>query len=186
MVVNPSAAPISIQNVEMSDQLFTPINVGTADKTANDVQLKSGTCSFRDQKFTKLSIDPVDSIRMLSAGSFGIQTLFVPPGQAMVQVSARPPAEGDAWAWANDLQKFALVDAHKKTYRPAGAWAKVMQEAAERLAASYDASGATPSINQSQGRPTDVWIAFLVPAGTQLRDLSYGGKPIKAVNLMTH
>ena len=176
-----SAGPIAIQNVQVADKLFTPINVGTPDANVPNQQLKSGTCSLKEKKFAKLAIEPIESIRLMSEGSFGIDTFFVPTGQKMVQVIADAPAEGDAWAWANNLQQFALTDAAGKTYKPAGAWARVKQQGADRLAASYDSTGATPSINQTEGRPTAVWIAFLVPSGTQLKSLNYQAKAIREV-----
>ena len=184
--IEAGAGPIIVQSVTVSDKLFTAINVGIPDATANSVQLKSGTCSLKDQKFTKLSIEPVDSVRLLAQGSFGRDTFFITPGQRMVQVAASPPAEGgDAWAWANNIQKFALLDANGKSYKPAGGWAKVKQQQADRMVASYDYAGGSPVINQSEGRPTDVWIAFLVPQGTQLRTLMYEGKALQDLNNQT-
>jgi hypothetical protein len=178
-----AAAPIVVGTVNVSDKLFTPINVGSGDANLTNAQLKSGTCSTKDKKFTKLNIEPVDSIRLLSEGSFAIDTFFVTPGQKMVQVAATPPAEGgDAWAWANNIGKFALTDASGKSHKAAGAWAKVKQQNSDRMVAAYNSAGGTPSITQSEGRPTDCWIAFLVPSGTQLKQLTYDGKPIADVN----
>jgi hypothetical protein len=180
---DPSAGPVVVGTVSVSDKLFTPINVGSGEANLVNAQLKSGTCSTKDKKFTKLNIEPVDSIRLLSEGTFAIDTFFVTPGQKMVQVGATPPAEGgDAWAWANNMAKFAMSDANGKNYKPSGGWAKVKQQNADRLVASYNYAGGIPAIKQSEGRPTDCWIAFLVPSGTQLKQLIYDGKPISDVN----
>ena len=91
-------------------------------------------------------------------------------------VIGTPPDEGDAWAWADNVAKFLLVDAKNKSYRPAGAWARVKDQQTERLAASYDSTASSiPALSHSEGRPTDVYIAFLVPVGTTLKHLTYGG-----------
>jgi hypothetical protein len=178
--VNPAAAPISIQSVSVSDKLFTPVNAGSGEASLNNAQLKSGTVSVNDKRFTKMKIEPTESLRIMSEGSFAYDTLFVPDKFKMVQVKGAPPEEGgDAWAWADNLAKFQLVDANNKSYRPAGAWAQVKDSQTDRLAASYDSTGTQiPSLSRSEGRPTDVYIAFLVPAGTQLKHLSYGGQVV--------
>ena len=79
---------------------------------------------------------------------------------------------------ADDLQKFDLVDAGGKAYRPVGAWARVMQRAVARMAAVYDPS-APAGISRGEGIPGDVWISFLVPTGTKLKSLNYNGKSIQ-------
>jgi len=183
---NPSLAPFTVSDVKISDKLFSNVNVGTPDANAPNVQMKSGTATLKDKKFSKLRIEPVESIRIMSQGSFGIGSFYVPDKHRMVQVSGQPPAEGgEGWAWADNIQKFSLTAGSGEIYRPAGAWAKVKQQGADRMAASYDSSGASVDVPHSggEGRPTDVWIAFIVPEGMQLKQLMYDNKPIRDVNL---
>ena len=37
-------------------------------------------------------------------------------------------------------------------------------------------------ISAEQGRPLDVWIAFLVPSGTHLKELKLGGKTVTGLD----
>jgi hypothetical protein len=167
---------MTVSAVQVNEKLFTPINVGTPDANATNAQIKSGTISLKDKKFTKLKIEPTESISMMAKGDFALDDLFVPQNFKLVQITGAPPEEGgDAWAWADNVGKFLLVDANNKAYKPAGAWARVKDKQTDRLTASYDSSGTVlPSISHSEGRPTDVYIAFLVPAGTTLKNLKYG------------
>ena len=117
--VNPAAAPMTISGVQVSEKLFTPINVGTPDANANNAQIKSGTISLKDKKFTKIKIEPTESIAMMAKGDFALDDLFVPDKFKMVQITAPPEEGGDAWAWADNMAKFTLVDANNKAYKPA-------------------------------------------------------------------
>ena len=172
-------APFVFKGVEINKRLFSPINVGTPDKDVKGQTIQSGTLSMQSAQFTELNITPVQSLQVLRQGSYATEELFEPAGMKLVQVSGTPPPEGgDPWAWAQ-LQNWALVDAGGKTYTPAGAWAKVRQEQADRMIAVYNANGAPPPISGGgDGRPTDVWIAFLVPSGAHLKQLSFNAKPV--------
>ncbi|MEO6434560.1 MAG: hypothetical protein ABIP55_02210, partial [Tepidisphaeraceae bacterium] len=118
----------------------------------------------------------------LKAGSYATDELFEPAGKKLVQVAGTPPPEGgDPWAWGV-LRNWALVDAGGKTYAPAGGWARVRQEQADRMVATYNANAAPADITGgSDGRPTDVWIAFLVPSGTHLKQATFSGKSVSQV-----
>jgi len=65
-----------------------------------------------------------------------------------------------------------------KTYAPAGAWAKVKKDQADRMVAKFNATAAPADVTGSgdDGRPTDVWIAFLVPSGTHVKEFKVSGK----------
>ena len=46
------------------------------------------------------------------------------------------------------------------------------------MVAVYNANGAPPAIASGDGRPMDVWIAFLVPSGTHLKQVTLNGQPL--------
>jgi hypothetical protein len=116
---------------------------------------------------------------VLKQGSYTVDDLYVPGNQKLVQIQGAPPAEGgDAWAWGQ-LSKWQLIDANGKTYRPAGAWARVSKDNAERMVAIYNATDPAPDVTTADGRPIDVWVAFLVPTGTQLKQVKFNDKLVK-------
>jgi hypothetical protein len=82
------------------------------------------------------------------------------------------------------LRNYQLVDAANKTYTPAGGWAKVKKDQADRMVAKYNATGAAQDVTGSpdDGRPTDVWIGFLVPSGTNLKSLKVNGQQVAEFN----
>ena len=135
-----------------------------------------------------LDIQPSASLQILSGGgnaSNAIDDLYVPGNQKLVQIQGAPPAEGgDAWAWSA-LSKWQLIDGNGKIYSPAGGWARVSKEGADRMVAVYNAADAVSSstplrdITTSDGRPIDVWVAFLVPAGTPLKQVKFNNKNVK-------
>ena len=180
-----SDVPFVFQSVAVNKRLFSPINVGTPEKDARNQQIQSGTLSLQSAQFIELNIEPTQSLQVLRQGSYATEELFEPEGKKLVQVSGTPPPEGgDSWGWSN-LQNWALVDAGGATHQPAGAWARVRLEQADRMVAVYNAAGSPPPINPGgDARPTDVWIAFLVPAGTHLKQLTFNGKPVAEMEQM--
>jgi hypothetical protein len=50
------------------------------------------------------------------------------------------------------------------------------------MAASYNATGTPKDISGGDGRPTEVWIAFLVPSGTHLKQVKFNGKLVSALD----
>ena len=175
------AAPFIYQSAQPNKLLFTRIATGSAQKDLRDATIASGTLSMQSGQFTKLDINTTQTLQILGRGSGATNELFEPTGMKLVQVQGAPPAEGgDPWAWGS-LRNYQLVDAAGKNYTPAGAWAKVKKQQSDRMVAKYDSSGATPpdvTGTPDDGRPTDVWIAFLVPSGTHLKQLNYNGKSI--------
>jgi hypothetical protein len=173
--------PIVYSNVTVTKHLFSSINTGTAEKDVKDATIASGTLSLQSQQFTKLDINTTQSLTLLAQGNYPVDELFEPPGKKLVQIQGSPPAEGgDPWGWTQ-LANFTLLDAANKTYTPVGAWAKVKKEQSDRMIAKYDANATRPpdvSGSSADGRPTDVWIGFLVPSGTHLKQLQYKGKTL--------
>jgi hypothetical protein len=165
-------------SLDVSKQIFSPINTGTPDKDVKNAQVPSGTLSLQSGQFTQLDINTTQTLTLLKQGSYATSELFEPTGMKLVQVKGTPPPEGgDPWAWGT-LRNFALLDAAGKTYAPAGAWAKVKRDQSDRMVARYNASAAPQDISAEEGRPTDVWIAFLVPSGTHLKEVKFSGKTL--------
>jgi hypothetical protein len=179
-----ASAPLTIKDVAISDKLFQGINVGYSGSGAQDTTFASGTASIRDGKLTKLTVNANQSLQLLSQNTT-LDTFFVPQGMKMVQVSAEPPTAtgSDPWGWAQDLSGFTLVDGKNQKHQPYGAWAKVSQGAAQKMVGRYDSSSPVTSVSKEDGRPMDVWIAFLIADGTKIKDLSYQGKSIHTVGL---
>lgn len=179
----PAAAPvITAGELKLSDQLFTPINVGSFEGDPANVTLLSGTATVTGRKFSRLSITATESIARLSAGDFQVTDLSVPAGRKMVQLACTP-AGSDPWKWSDDLSQITLVDASGVKYKPSGAWAKVKVGTADRMVARYEAEASVSDVPREEGRPMDVWIAFNVPSGVKITDVQVAGSSIKQDDL---
>ena len=180
---NAAASPIVFGKAQVSAKLFTGVNVaapGDGDKT-----FPSGSASVRDGKIAKLDVNMTQTVELLSRGDHALEELYVPAGMKMVQVSgtAPPKAPPEPWDWAEKLGQFELVDAAGTKYKANGAWAKVKgAQGSNRMVARYEAESQVADVAHEEGRPTEVWIAFLVPEGTQLAELQFEGKRVAAVN----
>jgi hypothetical protein len=117
-------------------------------------------------------------------GDYQVDQLWSPPGQRVVQVQGTPPSKSESgWEWADRLGQFELLDNSGAMYRPRGAWAMVKLGPDDRLAARYNAEGSAVVTDLPRGgRPTDVWIAFLVPEKSSLRELRLSGKRITSIS----
>jgi hypothetical protein len=179
-----AAAPLTVEEIDTKPVLFTMINVGTSETDQNDIQLESGKVSLKERKFSVLAIEPTQTIQAISMGSYGVGELYVPAGKALVRISCRAPAResDDAWAWADNLRDFDLVDAAGARFKPSGAWCKLkLAKGQEHMIAQYNLDQPLASLSHTEGRPTSIWIAYLVPGGTHLKELSYKGKQLKAL-----
>ncbi|HVT87957.1 MAG TPA: CvpA family protein [Tepidisphaeraceae bacterium] len=176
----PASAPIESIKPEASADFFMPFNAGRYDGDAGDTTFAAGTSTIREKKFAKLEINPTQPLEQIG----DVMTReFWTNGQAMVQIAGIPVSR-DPWEWAQKLNQFELADSAGKTYKPAGGWAKVKVGPADRVIARYNAEAAPAEVPRvDSARPTDAWIAFLVPPGTALQELRYGGKRIASVNI---
>ena len=178
-----ASSPIVFGKAEVSPKLFTGVNLaapGDGEKT-----FPSGSASVRDGKIAKLDVNMTQTVELLSRGDHALDELYVPAGMKMVQVSgtAPPKSPPEPWDWADKLGQFELVDAGGTKFKPNGAWAKVKgAQGSNRMVARYEAESQVGDVPHEEGRPTEVWIAFLVPEGTQLAELQFDGKRVAAVN----
>lgn len=176
------AAPLSYQDIQTSDKIFTEINVGTPDADVKDQQLNSGVVSLHGSKFTKLDINPTDTIQKMRQGGYPISELAAANGKVIIQISARPSGD-NPWAWADTLGEFTLVDTDGHKYKPSGALAKLKAPTGQdKLAAEYNVATPVTSMSPVEGRPTDVWVIYQVPAGTHAKQWDYQGKLAHAIN----
>lgn len=174
-------APFVLDKVEMSSRLFTDINLGSLDE-GQELTFASGSAVLKDRKLTKLTVNATQTLQLLKQGDYPAGEFFVPPGMKMVQVVGKP-AGNEPWGWADKLGQFELVDATGNKHKPRGAWAKIKgAQGSDRLVARYDAEADISDIAREEGRPTEVYVAFNVPEGTQLKELTFEGKKVTALN----
>ncbi len=175
--------PFVYEKSEFSDKLFTPINVETPERQT-PVLISSGSGSLKDRAFDTLTIEPVDPIGRLRMGEQTVERMHVPAGMVMLQLSGAPPAgQGDdAWAWANRLGEFSVIDSAGKRYPAHGGWAKVRQGAQEKMVAAYSADAPITQVPTGEGRPTDIVLAFLVPSGVRITESRFGDQAIATLD----
>ena len=178
-----AASPIVFAKAEVSPKLFTGVNVAAPDD--GEKTFPSGSATVRDGKISKLDVNMTQTVELISRGDHARDEFYVPPGMKMVQVSgtAPPKAPPEPWDWADKLGQFELVDSQRHEV-----------QAQRRLGQGEGRAGFEPNGRalrgrvagrrrpHEEGRPTEVWIAFLVPEGTQLTELQFDGKRVAAVN----
>jgi hypothetical protein len=175
-----ASAPVSVDKVEVSDKLFTSVNVGALDD-GQALTFASGTATLKDKKFQKLTINTTQTVALLSQGDYPTSEFFVPPGMKMVQIVGKP-GESDAWQWADKLAQFELSDETGAKHKPRGAWAKLKAaRGSDRMVARYDADADVNELSPEEGHPIEVTLAFLVPEGTKLKELLFDGKRVAPV-----
>ncbi len=173
-------APFVFDKVQVSAELFTSVNVGGADDDT-ELTFASGTARLKDGKFIQLSVNTTQTIELLSRGDYLVKEFFVPPGMKMVQIVGKP--DNDRWQWADKLGSFELVDATGAKHQPHGAWAKATGGGgSRRMVAIYDAEKPVTALAPEEPLPTEVYIAFLVPEGTQLKELTFESRKLAALD----
>lgn len=175
--------PLEYRQLTVSSEFFTDINVGPHDGDSAAVSFESGSAMLRENRFYRLQLEPTRSLTLLRQGDFPVRQLWTGQDQRLVQVYATPPSRAsNAWEWADKLAQFELIDSNGGTYKPRGAWAKVKVGTTDMIAARYDAESQVSELPQAEGRPTDVWIAFVVPQNTRLTELRFAGKRVTSLN----
>jgi hypothetical protein len=180
--VDTVAGPLDVSDITVNDKLFAPVNPGMYQGDQSNITFASGTASMRQKKFAKLTVNPTQAVKLLGMGDNATSEFFVPDGKKMVQVLAKTPAKGDAWAWA-ELNSFELLDDHGTKYKSNGAVAELKQTGQNKMVANYDADNPVSSVDKEDGRPGQVFMLFNVPAGVQITQVLYQGKPLFAKNV---
>jgi hypothetical protein len=172
--------PLDFEEAGAYDAFPTAIGLGSP-TSDGPVQLVSGSAVLRQGTFASLQLDPDEAVQRLSRGASQVEQMHVPEGMQMIQVSFRP--RSPEWNWLDNISAFQLLDANGQPYPPHGIWASVQTETFMGVFARYDAQQPLQSVGQPAGAPQQVWLAFLVPSGTQLRGLAYQGQPAVPLNL---
>ena len=168
--------PIAVRQLSSDARLFSAVNVGTGEANVNNAQIASGTVSLKEGKLSKFEIDPTQTLALLRQGANAVDGLYIPAGSKLVQVAATPTG-GEPWAWADAVTDFEVKDASGKAYKPNGAFARVKAENSERMVAAYDSAAPISGVGSKEGQPTEVYLAFVVPAAAEVKELSFKGKP---------
>jgi hypothetical protein len=176
-------SPLRFVKTDLAARLPSAINVGTNELTVSNITLPvGGTASLRNKAFALLVLLGDQTTGRMQQGEYVVSELFQPQGQKMVQVATTPSSSGpgaDPWSWAGQLGQFELVDATGHRYKPNGAWAKVQEQGQDFLVAQYNADSPVLRVVPIKGTPTDVYLAYLVPAGTPLRQFTYRGLAVQ-------
>lgn len=181
-------APLSIEGQpDMSDKLFTAINVGTPDRNGKGEQ-DWGTFQLKDGKFTKVELKPVRTIRVMAQGPTEnmVQAFGASGDMAIVQVSARPSTRvADKWAWADTVGDFELVDSSGTRTKPLGVVVKVNNSnGQEMLLIEYDSQKPLTSISaEQQMRPTDIKLLYAINLNSQVKLLEYKRQVVQLIKL---
>jgi hypothetical protein len=165
-------------DVKVTNELPFPINVGRYDGDSAPVKFSSGTGLVAAKQFVKLEVEPVDSTAALGRGDFVIRLLATDPSKSNMRVvrvhATIPPKNLKAWEWSTRLKDIQLFDAHQTAYPCHGAIVRIQPQGVPKIIGKYDATAPVTSISQAAVRPTDVWLFYLVPTGTQINGLKVG------------
>jgi hypothetical protein len=175
-----AGSPLQFSSIKVSSKLFSAVFPGAYNGDSN-VSFKSGNATMKNKKFQKLVVNPDSTIKELGTGDFPVTDLYVPDGKKMVQIAGKPNGD-DQWAWGN-LSAYELVDATGNKYKPNGAVAEVRQQSVPKMVCNYDADNSAQNISTADGRPTNVFLLFNVPDGTQVKELDFNSQPIYSKSL---
>jgi hypothetical protein len=179
---------LTFQDAAVSSQLFSPVDVKSAD-TQGPVRLTSGVGGdFKGRKWVHLNVSADTNLKDLAGAPETAISALAPASAAnvIVQIHCLAPTGGSdqhMWYWAANLAHFVVADANGRTFKCVGGWARVSRPNAERvlqdfMVANYqqlDDQGALEPIEApvTRSRPTDVWLAFEVPTGTVIGELRF-------------
>jgi len=177
--------PITVKEVIPAPvPLFTKVNVGT-NARSGDGTMDSGSAKLQDKKFQSLELDGSRAVAILSKGPDAnlVQDFYVPADKKMIVVAATPRG-AEKWAWADQIGNIWLQDESDQQLKPHGAWARAKKGNAEFAVGRYNAEeeiGDAPKLDDAS--PTEVWLAFVVPTGTKLKELHYGDVILREVKM---
>jgi uncharacterized membrane protein required for colicin V production len=182
-VAPPADAPLSITNLLFQDEL--PFEVGIPDGApTGDFEFPSGNGSRQGNRLATLTLNANQALSQMRGNGVSVKELHVPGGNKIAIVVATPPARAgaDAWAWASNLGDFEIVDAGNNKFKPHGAFAKVMKATIEHAVGAWNALGPVSSIERTDGRPTDVYLLFVLPQGARPSAITWKGNVLRRVD----
>jgi hypothetical protein len=180
------AEPFVFERFEVASTLFHSIAVGQLENgISGEGSFASGTAVVQNKTFTKLNVRANASLDTISNGDNAFNLFAVPGGKRMVQlVGTLPPRPDDPYLWARRLREFALLDSADNATAASGAFARVQVGTAVKMVGTYDWTGSPLAVEIPSGttRPTDVWLLFLVPDGTMVKELDFSGRRLVSIN----
>jgi hypothetical protein len=174
------------QSISKSNLLATAVAVPQADIDKALIQVQANgvdIAHLSNKRFDKLSIDAKVSTTQLGTGDFKTRELAVPDGQFLLQINSALPS--DPWVWAQKAGAFKLRTSDNKQVSPNGIWAIIHEGNEDRLVARYftdDPLSPDTLIPVTQGQPTQITLAFLLPNGVTPKELTLDDQIVKEVS----
>jgi hypothetical protein len=180
-----AAATLAFQGLpEASVILPMAIGVGAEVGNSGKGEQDWGTFTLTEGRFSRLEINPVRTIEIISQRTPSIDVLYHSRKEGIIQWTAVPQGS-TKWEWASDLANYELVDGNNKPYQPYGFLAKVVSSnGGTMLLARYDAAKPVTSVSSSnEVKPTEVTLFWVVPTGTQIRTLNYKKEGVQSISI---
>ncbi len=168
----------------VSPKIFSTISLTIPDENANGIEFAGVKGNIRARKWESLEVDPKENLAKLADADYPIEELSVPDGKKIVQVKMSPSSKAnDPWSWAAKVADFEVVDEGGVNYKPNGAMAKVKVGGQDTMAAKFSIDTKLKELKRSEGRPTEIYLIFIVPQGVNLRSLNFEGKSFVPINV---
>jgi len=173
-------APLTVKNIALNPMMFNAVNPGSAD---GNFTVTSGNGTLKDKKFVNLRIDGTESLQRIGMGDYATKELYARPDERIIQVQATPSGD-DPWKWADDMAKWQVMDGSERKYNVHGVFVNVALDRANHLVAEWKSDNQIDNCPRPEGgRPVEVWLAFVVPAGENVKDFLYEGKSVKKTSV---
>ncbi len=182
-VTPPADAPLSVTNLLFQDEL--PFEIGITDgPPTGDFEFPSGNGSRQGNRLATLTLNASQALSQMRGNGVMVKELHVPGGNKVAIVVATPPtrAGADAWAWAGNLGDFEIIDASNNKFKPHGAFAKVMKATVEHAVGAWNALSPVAAIERTDGRPTDVYLLFVMPQGARPTAITWKGNVLRQID----
>jgi hypothetical protein len=172
----PAAPPIAADSAKVSATISVKIGVTTIDENAQNLAVAGGTVSLKSSKFSAVVIDPSQPLDKLAQGDNQLSDVAVPDGKKLVQING---------AWPSGISSMRLVDANGNEYAPNGLYTVVTNAGKQGLFMRYNVDQTLEDQPEPAGMTpaTPITFLFLVPAGTQLKQVNIAGQQVP-VSLM--
>jgi hypothetical protein len=154
---------------------LTAVSTTAADPDAKEAPVAGGTISLKDGKITAAKVDPTKTLTDLNAADNSYNQFSCPAGFVMVQVAVHPYTVG--WDWIGQTANTAMIDSNGNKYAPSGYYQLAKTGGSSGLLLRYDTNQQHPAIGSPDGAPaSDTYYIFLVPANTDVKSFTMGGK----------
>jgi hypothetical protein len=148
------------------------ITVPRHDGSDAQVTIEGGSATLANNLFSKLDVSSGTALSDLGKGDFVVKRFAVTGNGRIIQVHAQvPPRNPKPWDWAAHLDQIQLLDSQQQTYACHGAAAKYLPGGIPSVVVLYDSANPIKSIPAAEGHPTDIWLFYIVPRGTEIAGL---------------